>query len=69
MIYPYLMRLDYDNSRTRTAGDLIGAEQVERKSPLELLEEFYAAQNGRSMSQEQRELAQNMIQEIWEGET
>ena len=69
VIYPYLMRLDYDNSRTRTAGDLIGAEQVERKSPLELLEEFYAAQNGRSMSQEQRELAQNMIQEIWEGET
>ena len=69
VIYPYLMRLDYDNSRTRTAGDLTGAEQVERKSPLELLEEFYAAQNGRSMSQEQRELAQNMIQEIWEGET
>ena len=41
------------------------AEDVERKSPLELLEEFYKKQNGRHMEERQRYFAQRLIEEIW----
>lgn len=45
IIYPNLMKLDYDNKRTRAGIILEGAEDQQR-SPLELLEEFYEKQNG-----------------------
>ena len=64
-IYPNIMRLDYDNRRTREGGQL--PEKVQRaKSPLELLEELYALQNNQTMSGEQRELSARLIEELWE---
>ena len=65
MIYKNLMKLDYDNLRTRGAGQIRGAERVERKTPLELFEEFYEKQNNQGMSAGQRELVQTMIEKIW----
>ena len=67
-VYPNLMKLDYDNTRTRTTGEILGAEQVERKSPLELFAELYEKQNNRPMGDEQRSFAQELIEKIWEGE-
>ena len=68
LIYPYLMKLDYDNQRTHAAG--VGDEGVDlqRKSPMELLEEFYAMQNGQPMGQEQRQFARQLMERIWEGD-
>lgn len=66
-VYPYIMRLDYDNRRTRTESYVDGAEQVERKRPLTLLEEFYESQNGQPMSEEQRSFAKQLMERIWEG--
>ena len=67
VIYPNLMRLDYDNRRTR-AGLLTEADEApERRSPLELLEEFYEKQNGRPMGREQRSFARELMEKIWEG--
>lgn len=66
-VYPYIMRLDYDNRRTRTESHVDGAEQVERKRPLTLFEEFYESQNGQSMSEEQRSFAKQLMERIWEG--
>ena len=64
-IYPNIMRLDYDNRRTREGGQL--PEKVQRaKSPLELLEELYALQNNQPMSGEQREFSARLIEELWE---
>ena len=68
VIYPYQMRLDYDNRRTRSAGHVDGGADVRRKPPLELLEEFYRQQNGRPMGEEQRAFARELIETIWEGE-
>ena len=66
IIYPYLMKLDYDNSRTRAGllptDDL---EDMPRHSPLELLETFYEAQNGQAMSDAQRSYARDLIEHIW----
>lgn len=66
IIYPYLMKLDYDNCRTRTEVSLEGAQDVQQKSPLELLEEFYQQQNGQSMGQEQQAFARGLMEQIWE---
>ena len=66
VIYPNLMKLDYDNRRTRAGSSLEGAEEVERRSPLELLEEFYEKQNGQPMGEEQRAFARGWMERIWE---
>lgn len=65
IIYPNLMKLDYDNKRTRAGIILEGAEDQQR-SPLELLEEFYEKQNGQPMGEEQRAFAKNLMERIWE---
>ena len=65
-IYQNLMKLDYDNRRTRAGGAVDGGA-AERKEPLELLEEFYELQNGQPMSVAQRRFAQELMTKIWEG--
>ena len=68
VFYPNLMKLDYDNKRTRAGMLLEGAEDTEQKSPLERLEEFYEKQNGQPMGEEPRTFAQSLMERIWEGE-
>ena len=68
IIYPYLMKLDYDNKRTRASILLDGAENIRQHSPLELLEEFYEKQNGQPMGEAQRAFAHDLIEKIWEEE-
>lgn len=67
-IYHNLMKLDYDNKRTRSSSQIAGAEDVERKSPLKLFEEFYALQNNQPMNEEQSEFMHSLIESIWEDE-
>lgn len=69
VIYPNLMKLSYDNTRTREEQIVGGAEDVQRKSPLELFEELYKKQNNQPMSDVQRSFLQNMIESIREGRT
>ena len=66
-IYPNLLRLSYDNTRTRTDRVVEGPENLKRKSPLELFEDLYTQQNNQPMSQEQRAFALELIESIWEG--
>lgn len=61
--YPNVMRLVYDNRRTRESKNLEAAEEIERKSELELFMEFYEMQNNQPMSGEQKEFAGRMIEE------
>ena len=67
-IYHNLMKLDYDNTRTRRAVEISGAQGVEKKSPLELFSELYQLQNNAPMSPEQTAFVQDLIQTVWEGE-
>ncbi len=66
-VYPNIMKLDYDNTRTRTASHIEGAENVEYKSETELLGEFYEKQNGQQMSQEQLRFSAELFEKIKEG--
>lgn len=68
IIYPHLMKLDYDNCRTRAEHSIEIQEDQEQKSPLELLDQFYALQNGQPMGEEQRAFAQQLLESIWEDE-
>ena len=67
VIYPNLMKLSYDNTRTRTNQTVDGAEDVRRKSPLELFDELYQLQNNQPMSERQRSFTLELIESIWEG--
>ncbi len=66
IIYPNLMRLEYDNQRTREIRQVEGSNTVEQKSELELFEEFYELQNNQAMNGPQKEFAQKLIREIRE---
>ena len=67
VIYPNLMHLRYDNTRTRVNQVIGSAADVQRKSPLMLFEELYEKQNTQPMSQVQRAFAQELIEAIQEG--
>lgn len=64
VIYPHLMKLEYDNRRTRESREVTGACEVEQRSELELFEEFYELQNNQPVSEKQREFVERMIQGI-----
>lgn len=66
VIYPNLMRLEYDNTRTRESGDVTGACEVERKPAPELFEEFYELQNNQPMSEKQEAFVRRLIVDIQE---
>ena len=66
LIYPNMMKLSYDNTRTRANQIIDGALDVQRKTPLELFDELYRLQNNQPMSQEQRTFTQALIESIWE---
>ena len=65
-VYRNLMKLDYDNTRTRTTALIDGATDVETKSPLELFSDLYELQNNQPVSDEQKEFVQKLIEQIWE---
>ncbi|MBP5540645.1 MAG: exonuclease SbcCD subunit D [Bacteroidales bacterium] len=64
LVFPNILRLDYDNQRTRALAEPIAA--VERRQPLDLFEELYQRQNGQPLSDEQRQWAAEAIAKIWE---
>lgn len=68
IVYPNVMKLDYDNKRTRSALAAGMAENAEKKSPLTLFSEFYSNQNGQPMSDTQSAFVLNLIEEIWRDE-
>lgn len=69
IIYPNLMRLLYDNSRTKQSREVEAAAEVEQKSKLELFEEFFELQNNQSMNLEQTEYITALMQAIGENES
>ena len=69
VIYPNLMRLEYDNKRTRDNGRIDVAKSEEKKSELEMFAEFYELQNNQPMSERQFAFAKDLFQKIREMRT
>ena len=64
-IYPNIMKLDYDNKRTRENQVINGVSEIENKSKQELFEEFFELQNNQKMSDKQRKIIDDLINKIW----
>ena len=69
LVYPLLMRLDYDNTRTRIQNEVSGEEAAEVKTPEDLLEDFYRLQNNHDMNERQKHIAKQCIGKVFGGET
>ena len=69
VVYPNLMRLDYDNLRTREDREVTAPERTENITPLEHFAAFYELQNNQPLTDEQAVFCQQLIEDIWkEGE-
>lgn len=68
-VYRNLMKLDYDNARTRNGGFREGAAPIEARAPLELFGGFYALQNNQPMQEKQQTFLKGLIEQIWAEET
>lgn len=68
VIYPNIMKMDYDNTRTRSSRTIEETKDVCRKSPMELFGELYKMQNNQSLSEEQETFLKELIEKIWEDE-
>ena len=67
VIYPNLMKLDYDNARTRGQGsERLELEQLEERSPLDLFSELFEKQNHKDMTEEQARYVEAQMEKIWE---
>lgn len=67
-VYKNLMKLDYDNKRTRGASHSALVADVENKSHFELFSNFYEELNSQPMSDNQSEFIKSLIEKIWEEE-
>lgn len=65
-IYPNLLKLDYQNRRTMFDGELEVLEKIQRQNPMELLNQFFHSQNNDDMSEEMKEYALKIMEEIFE---
>lgn len=68
-IYPNIMKIDYDNERTRVSRELMQGEAAAEQSPLDLLAQFFYQQNHQEMSPEQTQYAKTLIGKIWKEES
>lgn len=66
VIYPNLMKLDYDNRRTRENREISGGEDAEVKTPLELIADFYEKQNNQPMNEKQQAFVAELMESIWD---
>lgn len=66
VIYPNLMRLDYDNKRTRTESFAVGVADTSLYTPIQLFDMLYEAQNGQPISDTQRAFLNDLIEQVWE---
>lgn len=66
VIYPNLMKLDYDNARTRVNNIIDNENTSENKTPIELFSELFEKQNNQSLSVEQINYLSEIIEQIWE---
>jgi len=65
-IYPNVMSLRYDNKRTQTDVSHITTRNYDSKTPLDLLAELYAIQNGQPMNQDQMDYSKGLLEKIKE---
>ena len=67
VVYPNLMRLDYDNTRTKRESLVPGVADASKYSPIQLFDMLYEEQNGQPVSAVQHDFLTGLIAQVWEG--
>lgn len=68
--FPNMLKFSIENSKTSFETDVASSESIDEKSPLELLEEFYAFQNnGSGMTADQLKIAEKIFTELEDEES
>lgn len=65
-VYKNIMKLDYDNHRTRSTGSSVEIEAVDELSPTEVFDSLYESLFGGPMSNEQHSYIDRIINKVWE---
>lgn len=63
VIYPNILKLEYDNTRTRQRNSVLDRKAIKNKEPMEYIEELYKLQNNENMSKEQALMLQRIMED------
>jgi len=63
-VYPNIMRLDYQNKRSGAQSAAAAAEDIEKKTPVDLFREFYELQNGMEMDPVKTEIIRQLSEKL-----
>ena len=61
-IYPNILRLEFDNTRTKNDMEIENLEEIEKKDAFTLFSEFFERQNERAMDEEQRKWVRAILE-------
>ncbi|MBQ8039630.1 MAG: exonuclease SbcCD subunit D [Lachnospiraceae bacterium] len=67
-VYPNLMQMEYDNTRTRQKREVTGTMEMAKRNPLEMFATLYETMNNQPLNEVQQEYIQKKIDAIWKGE-
>lgn len=72
-VYPNMMKLRYDNQRTRQESQVVSLDSMPELQPIELFSRLYQEQNGAEFTDAQENYLKTVMESIWgqekEGET
>lgn len=68
VIYKNLVKLDYDNERTRKNNEIDGIADIDKIRPIDLFSQFFELQNNMPLTEEQLNFTKDLIENIWGGE-
>ena len=63
-VYKNLLKLDYDNTRTRNQNRISMIDLTDEKTTLELFDDFYEMVNGQKMTEEQNKIMEKVIEKV-----
>lgn len=63
-VYPNIMRLEYDNQRTKTMNTGLSAQEIHLQAPVELFQEFYQLQNNVEMDDEKVRIVMELLEKL-----
>lgn len=65
-VYPNVLRMDIENSRTAQSDQVLSADKIENRTFFQLFDEFYEKQNNQCMNEKERNLLDIMWKKIGE---
>lgn len=66
MIYPYLMKMDYESSSKGRSGTAGTAGTCEGGTPMGIFQEFFVKQNEKPLTEKQESLLKGIIESVWD---